>query len=166
MEQCQIFCSSKALYTAPVKRDKKAALCSCKSSEHRISCESLVAELDPSILMPHPTELRYLHQWFLTLFINCFPISMVLSQVADGTGAPLSTAVIPSYFYHISFIFLSSFFLLLCERMTEPTHTHTHNTKNQKWCLSHKIRILIILFYMSCEVHCTSVASFNVQRLH
>jgi len=46
------------------------------------ACESLVAETLPELrehfIKQNVQPAVYLHQWFLTLFINCFPISMVM----------------------------------------------------------------------------------------
>ncbi|CAK9066166.1 unnamed protein product [Durusdinium trenchii] len=46
------------------------------------ACESLVADTLPELrehfIKQSVQPAVYLHQWFLTLFINCFPISMVM----------------------------------------------------------------------------------------
>eukprot|EP00439_Symbiodinium_sp_Y106_P057650 s545_g8.t1 len=46
------------------------------------ACENLVAESLPELrehfIKQNVQPAVYLHQWFLTLFINCFPISMVM----------------------------------------------------------------------------------------
>lgn len=46
------------------------------------ACDSLVAETVPELrdhfLRENVQAAVYLHQWFLTLFINCFPLSMVM----------------------------------------------------------------------------------------
>jgi len=46
------------------------------------ACESLVADTVPELrdhfIRENVQPAVYLHQWFLTLFINCFPLSMVM----------------------------------------------------------------------------------------
>jgi len=46
------------------------------------ACDKLVAETVPELrehfIRENVQPAMYLHQWFLTLFINCFPLSMVL----------------------------------------------------------------------------------------
>lgn len=64
-------------------------------------CEKLVADLVPDLREHFIKEdiqpATYMHQWFLTLFINCFPISMVLIIwdviVCDGLPVILRIAV-------------------------------------------------------------------------
>lgn len=65
------------------------------------ACEKLVAEKVPELREHFITEnvqpAVYLHQWFLTLFINCFPLSMVMIIwdviVCEGLPVILKIAV-------------------------------------------------------------------------
>merc|ERR1719359_1296372 len=65
------------------------------------ACDKLVAETVPELREHFIREgvqpAVYLHQWFLTLFINCFPLSMVLIIwdviICDGLPVILRIAV-------------------------------------------------------------------------